>query len=362
MDLDPLVASGGLSSVTSHSGPPGGRRSGAPPARMTGRTSKLAGTAGAAWFALTAWCAPASAQDSSPLHATTLQQAAVDVREAQPDSPPAEGESNLPQHLCWAMPIPIRFAPVLSAPVVLPSPPASAQTSRNPPDEKRSEKPVSYGVGVELGSGHADRGLVISDRPVVHVFAWVSGSVAALSAWSNITLGETTDGSRPQILEMEVTRGHEWRNLTIEPAIRMFFYRDPLSIDSSRSIESWLYLSYHAGPFRLFTNQSVDVLAYKGAYFEEAGIAFERRLSPRVEVGGSFKTGWASSTFNDVYVGIDKSALNLSGVEGWLTFHAKPHLYIRPSFEFSTTVNRAVRAELAHPTLFFMGLVTGVEF
>jgi len=284
---------------------------------MTSRSSKIAGTAGAAWLALAAWCAPASAQGTPPLPAT-LPQAAV----------------------------------------------ASAQTSPTAPEEKRSEKgqPVSYGVEVQLGSGHADRGLVISDRPVVQAVTWVSGSVAAFSVWSNITLGETTDGSRPQILEMELTRAHEWRNLTIEPAIRMFFYRDPLSIDSSRSIESWLYLSYHAGPFRLFTNQSVDVLAYKGAYFGEAGIAFERRLSPRVEVGGSFKTGWASSTFNDVYVGIDKSALNLTGVDGSLRVFAKPHLYIGPYFEFSTTVNRAVRAELAHPTLFFVGLVTGVEF
>jgi hypothetical protein len=217
-------------------------------------------------------------------------------------------------------------------------------------------------VEVELSSGYADRGLAISDRPVVQAVTWVSGSVAAFSVWSNITLGQTTDGSRPQILEMELTHAHEWRNLTIEPAIRMFFYRDPLSIYSSRSIEGWLYLSYHAGPFRLFTNQSVDVLAYKGAYFGEAGIAFERRLSPRAEIGGSFKTGWASSTFNDVYVGIHKSALNLTGVEGWLTVYAKPHLYIRPYFEFSTTVNRAVRAELAHPTRFFVGLATGVEF
>jgi hypothetical protein len=329
---------------------------------MTSWTSKLAGPAGAAWFALAAWCAPASAQGTSPLHAT-LPQAAVGVR-AQPDSPPAEGESNLPQHLCWAIPIPSQFGLVLPVPVVLPSSPAFAQTSPNPPEEQRSEKerPVSYGVEVGLSSGHADRGLVISDRPVVQAVTWVSGRVAALSVWSNVTLGETTDGSRPQILEMELTRAHEWRNLTIEPAIRMFFYRDPVGVYSSRSIESWLYLSYHAGPFRLFTNQSVDVLAYKGAYFGEAGIAFERRLSPRVEVGGSFKTGWASSTFNDAWFGVDKSALNLTGVESWLTVYMTPHLYIGPHFQFTTTVDRAVRAELTQPTWFFVGLTTGVEF
>jgi hypothetical protein len=260
----------------------------------------MAATAGAAWLACGAWCAAASAQDTPP----------------------------------------------------------------NPPEEKRSEseRAVSYGVEIALRSGHADRGLVISDRPVIQAVTWVSGSIAAVSVWSNITLGETTDGSRPQILELELTRAHEWRNLTIEPAIRMFFYRDPVSIDSSRSIEGWLYLSYQVGPFRLFANQSFDVLTYKGAYFGEAGIALERRVSPRIKVGGSFSTGWASSTFNDAWFGIDRSALNLTGVEGWLTVYVKPHFYIGPRVQFATTINRALRAELAQPTLFFVGFSTGVEF
>jgi hypothetical protein len=243
--------------------------------------------------------------------------------------------------------------------------PAFAQdTSPNPPEEKRSDKerPISYGVEIELSSGHAERGLVISDRPVVQPATWVSGSIATFSVWSNLPLAETTDGSRPQILDMELTRAHEWRNLTIEPAIRTFFYRDPPSNYSSRSIEGWLYLSYHAGPFRLFANQSVDALAYRGAYFGEAGIAFERRVSQRVEVGGLVNTGWASSAFNDAWFGIDKSALNLTGVEGWLTVYVTRHLYIGPHFQFTTTIDRAVRAELAQPTWFFVGLTTGVEF
>ena len=284
---------------------------------MTSRTSNVAG---AASLALATCCAPVSAQDTSPLHAT--------------------------------------------APIVLPNSLTCAQNSPNPPEAKRSEKErsVSYGVEVEFSSGDADRGVLISDRAVVQAVTWVSGSVAAFSVWSNVTLGETTDGSRPQILDMELTRVHKWRNLTIEPAIRAFFYRDPLSIYSSRSIEGRLYLSYHVGPFRLFANQSVDVLTYQGAYFGEAGIAFERRVSRRIAVGGSSNTGWASSTFNDAYVGIDTSALNLTGMEGWLTVYVKPHFYVGPHFQFTTTVDRTVRTALARPTLVFVGLTTGVEF
>jgi hypothetical protein len=56
------------------------------------------------------------------------------------------------------------------------------------------------------------------------------------------------------------------------------------------------------------------------------------------------------------------SAFNLINVEGWLGAYVKLHLYTGPYFQFSTIVDRAVRVELAQPTMFFVGLATGVEF
>ena len=324
-------------------------------------TTRTWGLTAAAWLA--AWCAPVFAQDTSALHPTL--QTVCGVREAQPDnSPPAEGPASLAEHLCEAIPLQVQSALVLPASVLLPSAPACAQNSPNPPERKRSEqkRSISYGAEVEFKSGHADRGFLISDSPVVQPVAWVSGSVAELSVWSNITLAETTEDSRPQIVELELTRAHEWRNFTISPAVRMHVYRDVVTVSSSRSIEGWLSLSYHAGPFRLFSNQSVDLLEYKGGYFGDAGIAIDRRVSPTVKVGSSVKAGWASSTFNDFWAEVDKSAFNLVGVEGWLTAYVNRHTYIKPYFEFSTIVDRAVRAGSARPTLFFVGLTTGVEF
>ena len=302
----------------------------------------------AAWLALSGLCLPAFAQDPSPAPATSPQ--------AAPDSEW--------QHPCAGIPTPIPLALVPAAPVVLRGAPAFARSYPNPDAEKPSEtaRPISYGVEVALGSGHADRGFIISDRLVVQPVAWVSGGPAEFSLWGNFTLAETTDGSRPRILELELTRAHEGTGLTIAPALRMFFYHDPLSRYSTRSIEGWLYLSYDAGLVRLFTNQSVDVLTYRGAYFGEAGIESERRVSQRVEVGGSFGAGWASSRFNDAYADVDKAALDRISAEGWLTVYVKPHRYISPHFEFSTIVDPGVRAALARPTFFLVRLTTGVEF
>lgn len=68
-----------------------------------------------------------------------------------------------------------------------------------------------------------------------------------------------------------------------------------------------------------------------------------------------------SSTFDDAYLGVDEAALYLTGVEGWLTAYVKPHLYIRPHFEFSTTVNRAGTRGAGAPDAVSCRPVRGVE-
>ena len=223
-------------------------------------------------------------------------------------------------------------------------------------------RPVSYGMEVALRSSHADRGFVISDGPAVQPVMWVSGLGAYLSAWSSFTLAETPDGSRPQIVELELGREHEWSRLAITPAIRSYFYNDPLSRYSSRSIEGWLNLSYAAGPLRLFTDHSVDVLTYPGAYYGDAGIALEGRLSPDVELGASAGAGWASATFNDAWAGVPKAAFERVNVEGRLTSYVTPHFYIGPHFELSAILDRELRAALTRPTFLLVGVTTGIEF
>jgi hypothetical protein len=231
-------------------------------------------------------------------------------------------------------------------------------------DTSHTGRSMSYGVEVAFSSGHADRGFIISDRPVVQPVAWVTTGAGEFSVWSNFTLAATTEGSRPQIWEMEVTRGHRWKHLKIAPAVTMFFYHDLLSTDRDRSIQGWLYLSYDVGPFSLFTNHSVDVLTYRGAYYGEAGIESERHVSPSVELGGSVGAGWASTAFNADYAGVSKTALNRIGAEASLSAHVTPRFYLGPQISFSTLVDRAVRAGpyVVRPTYVLVKLIMGGQF
>jgi hypothetical protein len=221
---------------------------------------------------------------------------------------------------------------------------------------------MSYGVELAFRTGHADRGYLISDRPVIQPVMWVSGNGADFSAWGNFTLAETTEGAQPKILELELAREFTSGNIAIAPAARMWFYHDPVSPYSTRSLEGWLKLSYDVGPFRVFTSNSLDVLEYPGAYFVDLGIESAHELSDRVEIGGSFGAGWANARFNESWFGAPGSGLNRASAQGWLTAYLTPHFYLYPHFEYNHTLNPAVRAVHMRPTYLLVGLSLGAEF
>ena len=219
---------------------------------------------------------------------------------------------------------------------------------------------MTYGVEVSFRSGHADRGFIINDRPVVQPVMWFSGSGTELSVWSSFALAQTSGAGRPQIVELELEHDHTLGKFTLGPALRMYFYHDALNAERDRSLEGWLNLSYNVGPFSIFTRHSLDVLTYKGAYFVDAGIESEHRISA-VELGGSLAAGYGSARFNDDYAGLPKRALDRVRAATWLTVHAK-RLYVGPHLEFSTIVDPAVRAAVSRPTYLLIRLSLGGEF
>jgi hypothetical protein len=165
-----------------------------------------------------------------------------------------------------------------------------------------------------------------------------------------------------QTTDLIVTHGRDWKKLKIESTLEAYLTRRPRDIDERNTMEGSLKLSYTAGRFRIFTIQSFDILTYKGSYFGEAGLGYERRIAKKTELAVSIHSGWASSKFNDVCIGLDKPAFNFIGVESSLTHYVRPYLYLRPHFEFSSIAARRLREYLSSPTLAAVGLAMGFEF
>ena len=112
----------------------------------------------------------------------------------------------------------------------------------------------------------------------------------------------------------------------------------------------------------MFTAQSFEISDYRGAYFGEAGIDCERRLSEKAKLEITPSIGWASAKFNGANIGVPKAAFNLVAVESSLTYYVNKNLYLRPELGFSRIMDAQLRAAALHPTFLTFGLAIGVGF
>jgi len=248
----------------------------------------------------------------------------------------------------------------LAGTVVLLTLPLAAQTERQFNSSEDDQK-ITYGAEADFNSAYVWRGIVLNSRPVMQPSLWISAYGTTLTAWSNLALTNLSGSPRLQTTDLILTHGRDWKKLKIESTLEAYLNRRPGDIDGRNTMEGSLKLSYTAGRFRVFTIQSFDILTYKGSYFGEAGLGYERRIAKKTELAVSIRTGWASSKFNDVYIGLDKPAFNFIGVESSLTHYVRPYLYLRPHFEFSNITSRRLRQYLSSPTFAEVGLAIGFE-
>ena len=222
-----------------------------------------------------------------------------------------------------------------------------------------------YGAETNFSSGYVWRGILLNQGPVMQPSIWISRYGLTLSAWRNLALARTEDGEHLNVTSLTLEYGRDWKRLTIEPAIETYLTRRYEATDDSdepTTMEGSVKLSYPVGPLRLFTVHAFDILVYRGWYFGGAGVSYKGYVTKRAKLAVSIYSGWASSKFNDVNIGINRRAFNLIGAEGAITYHLRPYLYFRPHLELNNIVNRRLRGELSAPTVLSGGFALGVEF
>jgi hypothetical protein len=218
----------------------------------------------------------------------------------------------------------------------------------------------TYGVETDFNSGYVWRGLLL-DGPVEQPSAWISAFGFTFTAWSNISLTSAYGGAGLNAGSLTLTYERDWEKLRIEAALDANIGRQSSDIESRNTMEGSLGMSYPVGPLRVFTTHAFDVLAYRGSYFGEAGLGYERQITKNTEFTISVRSGWASSKFNDVYIGVDKSGFNFVGGEASFTCYLGSRMYFRPHIEFSSITDRRLRGQLAPADIITFGLAFGLH-
>jgi hypothetical protein len=242
---------------------------------------------------------------------------------------------------------------------------AGAETPAQPTDKPSSDQALeargtfTYGAEMDFNSRNVWRGLLLEEGPVMQPSAWISAFGFTLTAYSNVAMTSASGGAGLKATGLTLTYDRDWEKLKLEAALDAYMGRQSSDIEAQNTMEGSLKLSYPAGPLRIFTTHAFDVLAYRGSYFGEAGLEYERQVTNNTEFRISVRSGWASAKFNDVYIGVNKSAFNLVGVEGSLTHYLGPRLYFRPHIEFSSITDRRLRGQLAPADIVTFGLAFG---
>jgi hypothetical protein len=246
---------------------------------------------------------------------------------------------------------------------------AGAKTPAQSPDKQAdSEASVArdtfaYGAEMDFSSDYVWRGLLLDDGPVWQPSAWISAFGFTFTAWGNVAMTSASGGAGQKSGGLTLTYERDWEKLRVAAALDAYTGRQSsdieADIDVRNTMEGSLKLSYPAGPLRIFTTHAFDVLAYRGSYFGEAGLEYERQVTKSAEFAISIRSGWASSKFNSVYIGVDKSAFNFAGAEGSLTYSLGPRLYFQPHIEFSSITARKLSEQLEQANTFNYGLAVG---
>jgi len=239
------------------------------------------------------------------------------------------------------------------------SPPPTTNSTETSAQLPEKQSTFTYGAEMDFNSGYVWRGLLLEEGRVGQPSAWISAFGFTLTGWSNVAMTNTSGGAGLRSGGLTLTYDRDWGKLKIETSLDAYMGRQSSDFESRNTMEGSLKLSYPVGPLRVFTTHAFDVLAYRGSYFGDAGLEYVRPVTKNTELTISARSGWASAKFNDVYIGVNKSAFNFVGVEGSLTYYLGRRMYFRPHIEFSSITDRRLRGQLTPANIFNFGLAFG---
>ena len=222
---------------------------------------------------------------------------------------------------------------------------------------------VIYGSEVDFNSRYVWRGIAYSEGPVMQPSVWVTASGFTFSIWNNFVLtDEANQGDFHHLNEVDLSLSYsrERGKLAIEPSLQ--FYQYPKQEDSPSTGEASLLLSYPVGSITVFSSHTFDIVRYGGSYFGDAGLSYEHEFHSKLSMETSLSLGLGSSKFNEVYLGLPKSAFNVTSGALSFTYYPINFLYLRPHIELSVIVDGDLRNQVDDPTIVNVGLAVGMEF
>lgn len=196
-----------------------------------------------------------------------------------------------------------------------------------------------------------------SDGAAVQPSVWKSLHSFTLSLWSNLVVADRIDRGQFNHLFVSATYRTDAERFTIEPAVQAYHTKAFGEVAAVTTAEGVVCVSTGAGAFRIFTNHSVDLHAYRGAYIGDAGFGHQRTIGARAEVATQFAVSWATARYNSAFVGVAKSAVNYASLSGQVAIRLDEHWWLRPHAELQPIIDATLRRALQSKVFLTAGVM-----
>jgi hypothetical protein len=226
-----------------------------------------------------------------------------------------------------------------------------------------SERLLNYDFQADYNARYIWRGIAYSNGTVLQPSLGVSYKDFYVWVWGNYDLSYGSldeEFRRFNEVDFNISYTYEWNRLTIEPSLLSYFY--PRQDDAPTTVECSVKLSYNLGLISIFTNQTVDVVEYDGAYFADLGFAYERDLGDKFLFEADTSLGFGSDRFNEAYLEISENALNLYALNLSLTYQLTEAFSIRPHLEFTVILDDELRDQVGDSAVLNGGLSVELDF
>lgn len=225
-----------------------------------------------------------------------------------------------------------------------------------------SAQSPTAGADVDVVSRYVWRGVPYSDGATVQPSAWKALDAFTLSLWSNLAVADRIDRGQFNHLFVSATYRTDAGRFTIEPGVQAYHTKAVGEVAASTSAEGVVRISTGVGAFRIFTNHSVDVSAYRGAYIGDAGLVHRRTIGARAEVATQFAVSWATARYNSAFLGVAESAVNYASLSGHVAIRLDHRWSLRPHAEFQPIIDSAVRRALQSDAFFTAGVALSFAY
>lgn len=225
--------------------------------------------------------------------------------------------------------------------------------------ETEEAKNPTFCFEADINSRYIYKGIVYSEKLVYQAGFTATYREFSAGVWGNINSPQFNRPNELTELDVYVSRGFNIGRLQLNNTAAVYFYYD--EEESPTTAEYILYASYPAGPLTAFSDISVDIAEYAGAYLVTHGISYEQMLTPELYLNSDLSLSWASGKYNTAYIGFERSAVNYTWIDISLTYYHKSGLYIKPHFQYNLIPDKRLHEYTGKYNSFY-GLLAGFTF